>query len=378
MIIGGGMFGMERPDAWRDIVSALFGTAATTGVGSFFFTAPLRKKAARVRADGSGIEVTYEDGRVRSVAHEEVRQAAVVADPIAPGVALDLSRGRSMSVRTPSVEDAQRLVAAIGPAETQALYRTRLGPRPVAAAGGCLSLAAVFAVTIGIFNAIKLGLPGVLGGLFWLGAVAGVLVLLFLFTSGPKIDVGADGVSVREVFRTRFVAFRDLESIRAQGGKVEMRYAGGRAEQVRLSLMSKEQVAALDDRLSRAFAAARGGGAGRTSVLERAGRSLSEWRAHLAGLLAKGEGYRESAITREEAEAVLAAGDATPEHRLGAALALAAADPEGAREKLRVAAEGSANPRLRVALSGLSEGEIEESAVAEALEGEAAAGPEAR
>lgn len=373
MVVGGGMFGMERPDAWRDIVSGSWVTAAIAGVGSFFLTTSMRKKKARVKADSAGLEVTYENGSTRSIASSEIRQAAVVADVLTPGIALDLSRGRSMSVRTPSVEEAQRLVAALSLGEKQARYRTMLAPRLLGAAGGCLSLGAVFALTIGIFGAIKAGFPGVLGGSLWLGGVAGVLALLFLFTSGPKIEVGADGVFLRELWNTRFVAFRELESIRADSGRVEMRYRDGRAEQVRLSQMTRDQVTALDDRLSRAFAAAQGDTGGRASVLDRAGRTMAEWRAHLAALIARGEGYREAALTREEAEAVLAAGDATPEHRLGAAMALVASDRDRARDRLRVAAEGCANPRLRVALSELSEGEIEDGAVAEALEGEPAA-----
>lgn len=373
-MVGGGLLGIARPAGWPDIVAALLEVAAGSGLASLLFVSPLRKRAASVRADSGGIELTFANGAVRTIRNREVRQAAIVADARTPGVALDLSGGRSMSVRTRSVEEAQRLFAALGPGAKQARYRMQLRPSLLAAAGGCLSLAAVCGATIGFFNLIKQGMSGLLGGSLWLGVVVAILCLFHVFTSRPAVEVGADGVVIEELFRRRFVGFRELESIRAADGRVEMRFAGGRVERVRLSQVSREQVAALDDRLSRAHTAARGeGDGGRASRLARGGRPLQAWRAHLSELLARGEGYRDAALTREEAEAVLAAGDALPEHRVGAAIALVAADREHARERVRIAADGCANPRLRVALSELADGDVEDASVLEAIGEESAA-----
>jgi hypothetical protein len=224
-------------------------------------------------------------------------------------------------------------------------------------------------------------MSGVMGGSLWIGGVAAILWMFYVLTSRPTVEVGTDGVVLRHLLRARFVAFRDLESIRAAAGAdgadgvVQMRFSGGRVERVPLPQASREQTAALDDRLSRAHAAALGGdsGGGRAALLERRGRSVKAWRQDLTELLARGHGYRDAAFTREEAEAVLAAGDASPEQRLGAAIALAAKDGDRARERVRIAAEGCANPRLRVALSDIADGELDDAAALEAIGDEARA-----
>ena len=87
---------------------------------------------------------------------------------------------------------------------------------------------------------------------------------------------------------------------------------------------------------------------------ERGGRALPEWRAHLAHAMSEAT-YRMNPATVEEAATVLRSAQATPEQRIGAALALRIANQP--RERIRVAVDAAVDDRMRDALEAVADSE---------------------
>ena len=81
---------------------------------------------------------------------------------------------------------------------------------------------------------------------------------------------------------------------------------------------------------------------------------MADWRAAVAKHITA-EDFRRATLSADDVEAIFAAPNATPEHRIGAAMALRIAGGQDARERIRVAAEHSANDELRQALLEVAE-----------------------
>ena len=75
------------------------------------------------------------------------------------------------------------------------------------------------------------------------------------------------------------------------------------------------------------------------------------------------------ALTREELSRALDDPDATPERRVGAALALVGTGDPEAHERVRIAAGACASDALREALQCIARDEIEEEVIAKGTRG---------
>jgi hypothetical protein len=95
----------------------------------------------------------------------------------------------------------------------------------------------------------------------------------------------------------------------------------------------------------------------KVDLLDRAGRSISAWRAALQMMAGRPVDYRGAEITREDLAAVAVDGCAAPERRIAAAYALASVEDE-ARSRVRIAAGACADEHLRAAIEEACEGEI--------------------
>jgi hypothetical protein len=96
--------------------------------------------------------------------------------------------------------------------------------------------------------------------------------------------------------------------------------------------------------------------------------------AHALASLIRAAGYRTGAVTARDLAAVIEDATLSAEHRVGATLALQAADPEEARAHARLAAAACADKDLRVALEQAAEGELDEEQLARLATREAARG----
>jgi hypothetical protein len=128
----------------------------------------------------------------------------------------------------------------------------------------------------------------------------------------------------------------------------EERFAGERAEELSGSIR-----AALEKHRQRA-------GDEDASVLARGDRSAAAWAARLRGI---GEGAnagpREAPIDEERLFRIAESPDAAPELRAGAAAALSARLDDEGRTRLRIAADATAEPDVRSALTAAVDGDEE-------------------
>jgi hypothetical protein len=119
---------------------------------------------------------------------------------------------------------------------------------------------------------------------------------------------------------------------------------------------------------ARALWAARADRAREETLVERGERDARAWLADLRRMGAEPTGnYRRAPLDREALGRLLFDSRARPSTRAAAALVLVAAGDKRARRRLRVATEGLADPRLRIAVARVTR-ERDEEALAEALD----------
>lgn len=286
----------------------------------------------------------FRGGGEQRFALDQIVSALVVLRPLdggaVPTVEIEVEGGDLLTVRTADLAEARALVEALGFGPRGRRVRARLGrpTRRLFHAGFGLPLYSVL-TTIATAAVVIAG-TDTTDLAFSLARVAGPLVAIAAYEllrralRAPEVMVGDDGVVVARGFG------RD-------------RASSGAPRQLGGLLLDEPRLAAVLDAAAerRRLASAT---PERRARFARAGRSIAEWRRDLAGGL-EDAGYRTAAAPRDEAESILRSSDASPEERVGAALALRLADEPPAR--IRVAAEAMADDGLRAALEAVAEGE---------------------
>lgn len=179
-----------------------------------------------------------------------------------------------------------------------------------------------------------------------------------------EVVVGTDGVLVRKGLRERFVLFRRITNIRVDKA-VKLELDDGAT--LALGGGSPQDRSGLAARLGAARAAHAEVSAAADTRLARGGRSVRAWREALAGAAQAVGSYRAAALAPESLEAVMANPSAPVERRIGAALALAGSGVEGAKEKIRIAADACADEKVRVAITEAAAAEPDEAVIEAAL-----------
>lgn len=192
----------------------------------------------------------------------------------------------------------------------------------------------------------------------------GILVALYgvilLPTFLPqRVDVGHDGVFLRWLGNERFIPFSAIEIVSGSKVGVDLFLRGERHVEIRMTQKdggARAQVNALVARIQEGIAAQSGlSRADEEAFLARTGRDLETWMKDMRAL-GSGElgGYRAAAIPRERLWAVVENPAADPSAREGAAFALSASLDASDRSRLATLAQKTAQPRLRIALDGVS------------------------
>ena len=213
-----------------------------------------------------------------------------------------------------------------------------------------VAMALLPVVTLLVVGAAKLGDGATEACLAAYVAVA--LMGAMAFQRASRIAVGVDGVFVSGTSRSRFFAYRDLDDVRAHGSDLELVRRG--RVMLRLQLHGKDarQRDAVALRIREAVETARQRGTAAVGDLVAA---VPE--AKLARIVEGAGGYRSPSVTRKQLWKVVEG----PEHDAGtralAARALLAAGDGAERVRLRVAADGCVQPRVRVALLDLADEE---------------------
>lgn len=345
---------------------ALLGGPALAGLGAALARVrlatggALRVDEAHLHVEGGGFPARF--------ARADVTGGVVSPTGRGATVELGLAGGDALRVGVASVEDGEAILAAAGVAERR--VELSLADPRAAAVRAFARVAGLVVLWLGGLGMVADALKSVGGrlppwvGLVWLASFVVTLLALRRRARPAVLTLGSDGLRVDDRRGLRALPLAEIASCRAEGRALVVELESGEVERIEAGPAADEAaLAGLARSVRERLARAEGRPEARAERFTRGGRSVGAWREALAAL-GQGGAYR-SGDERAAAERVLDDPAASPEARVGAAVALARADDAGAR-RVRVAAEGVASPALRVALARAAEGEIEEAALEEA------------
>ncbi len=326
-----------------------------------------RAEAGVLEVSAHSLVVERPRSRV-TVAGEEVTAGWVV--PGLQGAAVEFLRanGDVITGDLSSIEDGHAALSAAGINARKRAVRVLLGGRWDGLGYGLATV--LFVLLQGAPMFLLFAILTHLDGTATAALGAGLLTVACLLGArilGPaEVTVGADGVSWKRGFSNGFVPYRELASVDTwHGNDIVLRKRAGSMVLITHSRRDLGRTAGLVDLIRGAMARATGSSYAPLEMLDRGGRPLAEWRAALQALTTGGA-YRAVGLTRDDLARALGDPDATPERRMGAALALVTTGDPDDRTRVRVAAEACASETLREALEGIARDDVDESAVARA------------
>jgi hypothetical protein len=195
----------------------------------------------------------------------------------------------------------------------------------------------------------ELGL-GVL--LAYLGLVGGGTLLA---RHAGSVVIGADGVLVRGVARSRFVAFRDVAELEASGPDLVLR-CRGRVLRIQLDPRARAQLTEVMGRVQKALTNARESSRAAVLLEHLCHVDASDAR-ELGRALTAPRGYRELAVRSEDLWAVVEGAAADAHARLSAAIALSRTVRAEETLRLRRAALFCVEPGLTAQMGRLALGD---------------------
>jgi len=317
------------------------------------------------------------------------RRSALVQgfyQPTDDGLHVRFERRRSLVplvLRVPDEATADAVLETLGFDAKHTAARMRVASGLLAMPVGA-QMAMVIAPMLAIVPLV-LALAALLGKLvvpFAFVFVAAYLAYTFALAFAPTtVLVGTDGFIQKWLLSSTFFPFSRVTGVTTYkeqvGGKqqrgVRVRLTGG--DEVRLPTGQTDvgdvEAASLAARIEQARRAHAEGARGlRTEVLDRGHMEPRDWVRALRRLGEGAHDHRTAAVPIEVLLRRVEDGSATAEERVSAAIAATSGgDPEATR-RVRVAAEATASPRLRVALETVSDTgarELSEEALSEAL-----------
>lgn len=284
-------------------------------------------------------------------------------------------------VAVKDVEEGRRLLRALGFDASQAVARLR-------AASAVFQWPSwkTFLLVIAPIITFAFGLGAIVSAFGKTAApfAVALLPMFMAFVAGAminptKVDVGADGILTQWFGKKRWFSYADLEFVGpyedARMGKVYIGVELGlrSGERVRLATGQKrwgdENQALILERISEAIETYKSGmSVADASILARNGRAPTDW---ITALRRVGAGanadMRTAAVPLERLWKLVEDASATAASRVGAAIALSPHIDARERKRIRVAAESTASPKLRVALEKASAPEATDEELAEVL-----------
>jgi hypothetical protein len=327
-------------------------------------------EAVPVRADANGVLVG-----ALYVPRAEIR-AGFVRPSLTPQVKLRRRWATPIELQVGSTEEARSILRVLGLDVSQTVAEFRTLSRAVAKRR---YIAAIVGVLIGMYggfvSAFARGHGGATGAVLGLGFFVAIASMITLFVMPTKLSVGADGIVLRWFFRDRFISYGDVAHVeRYEKGVGRSRHVGlsvalRSGEEVLIptghAKWGDEELSIIGERIRQAMETFRSGDAAAdAAMLRRGARRPAEW---VAALRAIGAGanadMRTAPLPRERLFRIVESPTAPAAERAAAAVALGGELDDETRGRLRVAADASASPKLRVVLtaaaSGASEAELE-------------------
>lgn len=332
---------------------------AAFAVGSFLAlrkrNGVFRSRPVLVVASSAGLEI---DGRL-AFDRREIRSAHMTLRDGRHLARVYGRAGRAIELELEDRAQGAELLAALGVSEASHAVelpaRTTVGgvaARALATVGAGLAAAGlgVWVLVAALVHSSPV-VPQYLWGLL---AIAGWIAA----TLPGGLRVGRDGVASRRVVGgARFVSFGDVASVACTKAKIVATTHEGKTIDLEATLgvavpaREREGVTSRIDAALRGYRERRGEVAAVAPLVARGGEAPGEWLARLARL-ARGDGraYRTGPLPAEHLLRVVEDVAAPATARAGAAVVLARLRDREAMTRVRVAAQGSASPRLRVAL----------------------------
>lgn len=369
--------------------------AAASGLdylsGGLFVAALVSASARLQRTSVADVEVRGDllvlrrEGQSEEIPVAELRGGMRMDLGGRPTVRLTLRSGDRLELEVSSREVADQLLAdlGLGPAARSvevALHRVN---RPLH-----IYFLSRIAMMVLWVSAVMTLLPreGLWPNGVWMALLLGLPAILPFVAAAwwwpERVVVGSDGVSWARRGRSRFIPYSAIQDMRLGGDRLNLSLRDGTTVSLRaLRKDASETLAALQERMRAAsLAEAPGPGASAEDALVPGSRTVADWLHGLETLVNPAHPFRDASLEPSRLEAVLE-GSAGHAARVGAAFALARSGAEDAPQRIRVAAQRSASPRLRFALESIAAGEADRAAIEGALAEEealAAAPSEAR
>ncbi|MBN8613277.1 MAG: hypothetical protein J0L92_21975 [Deltaproteobacteria bacterium] len=302
----------------------------------------------------------------------EIAQAAVVAGR---GLRVEDRAGREIDLAM-DVDDAYALLEPLALEPSQHRYRFAWRNRRARWGSFVLAfLALSFLASLPMMLAGAAQPSMVAMGCMLVSSPWLVAELVSRWWSSRSLEIGLDGVLSKSREGRALLRFEDIRDVASDGEALTITTNDGTVHRVLTDVDDEAMRRAMLDRLREARAIAKSRGSESSvalALLERGSRSLGTWRGELASILTAAKGFRAASVGADDLAVVMDDTSATTEQRIAAAIALGAV-PEN-RARIRVAAETSVSPKLRVAFDALAQGEhddaIFEAALEEAAEAE--------
>jgi hypothetical protein len=296
-------------------------------------------------------------------------------------VALSRKRRPTILLAVANEAEGRDILRALELDASQTVAEVR-GLSPYFSLKGWQQLLIPMAPVLGIFAALPLA--GSVFGPTGMGAAIAAMLMLLPFAIGAmaiptKITIGADGILTKWLRWRSYFPFSEV----VQVGPIDQRVLNKVYRGVQISLRDgsskfvpitqkgwgDDDYNAVVQRIHEAVDVYRRGNAGTgASVLARNGRSARDW---ITALRRVGEGanadMRTAPVAVEQLLRIVEDLGATALARASAAIALAAQGSQIERDRIRIAAEATAAPKLRVALEKASASEIDDQELGEAL-----------
>lgn len=298
-------------------------------------------------------------------------------DRITQGLALPLGGGclvrlerpwpkRSLEIAVWSEEEGRRLLAALGLDASQTVAE-------MPAMSGFNNLPR----STKMFTAGLAGASWVLGNLlgqgFWVLLVLGLIGTVALGRQS-RIRIGIDGIHHRWLWRSEFIRFEEVTQIRSvvrdKKRFIDLEMKSGAVRRLALAPEAEEEESFAYRRIQHAYVAyLEREKAGDIEALARGGRTTEAWLDALRRVaVGANVDMRTAHVSLEKLWSLVEDPSAQPSARAGAAASLASVATEDDRKRIRVAAATIAEPKLRLAIERVAEPDIEDEALAEALE----------
>jgi len=373
------------------VVPHLLGLGVALVIYAWRKNAYAREVPGRLQVDEDAVRF----GGEPLVARRDLKSAVVVPRGTGMPVVRLRPRGARLAkdVRVADREEGRAVLRALGFDASQSVATFALPSRVIGDAklrkwfsAGIVGMFALAGVLVAVLSRVMPNAPALLPFAF----IAVGLASAALSLARTKLRVGADGLHLSWLRRSRFVAFGDVARIdvfeETGGGKnrmvgIDVRLKSG--ERVRIPVQQRRATIRdeLDIVYERVFEAletwSRGEGVAHAAQVRRGGREAAEWVRALRGIGAFANvDARTAPVLPERLWRIVEDPAAPADARAGAAVALGhSADAEG-RARLRAVAEATAAPKLRVAIESAASSESDSdealmAALAE-MEGEAA------